>query len=602
MGGPSKLGAAFLAGLLAALLALAPAAGPRAAPRHGIAMHGAPALPEDARHFPHADPDAPKGGTLVEGRTGTFDSFNPFTLKGSPAKGLDLVFESLLERSPDEPFTLYAQIAESVETPPDRSWVEFTLDPRARFQDGTPVTVDDVVFSLEILRDKGRPNYRTYYANVARIERPGPRRVRFVFAPGTNQELPLILGLMPVLPKARYQGERFEAASLEPPLGSGPYRLDRVDPGRSVGYVRDPDYWGRDLPVNRGRYNFERVRYDYFRDRGIAFEAFKKGLIDIWFEPAPERWARNYDFPAVRQGRVRREEIEHGRAMGMYGFALNTRRARFADRRVRKALMLAFDFDWVNKVYFHGIYRRMTSFFENSELAAKGPATAAERELLARFPGSVDPEILDRGFVPPESDGDGTNRANLLAAAELLRQAGWRIEGLKLIDGVSGEPFVFEILLNRPEDERIALAYRRWLERLGIEASVRTVDTAQYIQRIETYDFDAIINRWGASLSPGNEQHFYWGSRGAELQGTRNYPGIKSAAVDALIEDITAARTREALTAAVRALDRVLLSGYYVVPLYYLPLDYVAYWARLARPERAPLYGVDLTTWWERRP
>lgn len=595
------MGRAILMCLLAAPLLLAPAAGPQAAPRHGIAMHGAPALPADAPHFPHVNPDAPKGGTLVEAHTGTFDSFNPFTLKGSPAKGLDLVFESLLERSPDEPFTLYAQIAESVETPPDRSWVEFTLDPRARFQDGTPVTVDDVVFSLETLRDKGRPNYRTYYANVARIERPGPRRVRFVFAPGTNRELPLILGLMPVLPKARYEGERFEEASLEPPLGSGPYRLGRVDPGRSVSYVRDPDHWGRDLPVNRGRFNFDQVRYDYFRDRSIAFEAFKKGLIDIWFEPAPERWARNYGFPAVRQGRVRREEIPHGRAIGMYGFALNARRAKFADVRVRKALMLAFDFDWVNKVYFHGVYRRMTSFFENSELAAKGPATAAERELLARFPGSVEPEVLEHGFVPPESDGDGNNRANLLAAAELLRQAGWRIEGLRLINAHTGKHFAFEILLNRPEDERIALAYRRWLERLGIEATVRTVDTAQYIQRIETYDFDVIINRFGASLSPGNEQHFYWGSRGVELPGTRNYPGIDSPAVDALIEDITAARTREELTAAVRALDRVLLSGYYVVPLYYLPLDYVASWARLARPERTPLYGVDLTTWWGKR-
>ena len=586
----SLLSLVFLAGVLFA--------GPAAADSHAIAMHGEPALAEGFAHFPHVNPDAPKGGELVLSRNGSFDSFNPFTLKGNPVAGLNLVFESLLARAPDEPFTLYGLLARRLAVAEDRSWIEFTLDERARFHDGAPVTADDVIFSYEWLREKGRPNHRTFYANVARAERLSERRVRFVFEPDAGREIPLIMGFMPVLPKAHYEDGRLERSGLDLPVGSGPYKIGRHDQGRFVTYVRDPDYWGRDLPVNRGRHNFDRIRYEYFRDRTAAFEAFKTGLVDVWLETDPVRWERSYDFPAIRKGEVRRAEISHGRAIGMYGFAFNTRRPIFADRRVRRALALAFDFESLDRVFFGGAYERTASFFENSELAGQGSAGPAERQLLAAFPGAVDPAILESGYRPPASDGRGLGRDTMLEATALLKEAGWAIRDLKLVDIGSGAPFAFEILVNSGAQQRLALAYGDWLQRLGIDVAVRRVEDAQYQQRLLDYDFDMILRQWGASLSPGNEQNFYWSSEAAEQPGTRNYPGIQEEAVDELIDAIVDAETREDLVAATRALDRVLLSGWYVVPLFYHPVDLVAYASKLRRPAVPSLQGIAFDSWW----
>ncbi len=589
--------------LLALALVKTPAS---AAPQGSIAMHGTASLPEGFDRFPDVSAAARIGGRLVEARIGRFDSFNPFTLKGEPVGRLrgtspiqrGLVFEPLMVRSPDEPFTLYGLLAKLVETPDDRSWVEFTLDERARFQDGRPVTVDDVVFSFESFRDKGRPNHRLFYGKVTRYEITGPNKIRFHFGDTDDRELPLIMALMPVLPKHHYENGLFERADLQAPLGSGPYRLGNFEASRFVTYERNADYWGWDLPVNRGRFNFDQIRLEYFLTRTSAFEAFKSGLVDIWRESDPARWAREYTFPAVRDGRVHLAEIPHGRALGMYGFAFNTRRPEFADRKVREALLLAFSFEWINRTFYEGAYRRTESYFANSDLAAQGPANDRERELLGSD-SQVSEAIMEEGFTWPQDNGSGTNRANLLKAKALLEAAGWTVVNNRLVNKETGAPFRFEILLKYPRHERLALTYKRWLERLGIQVSVQTVDSAQYTQRLRGYDFDMIIRQFGASLSPGNEQSFYWGSAAADQPGTRNYPGIKEPAVDRIIEAMVQAESRDDLAAASRALDRALLSGIYVVPLFHLPHDMIAYWGKLQRPAEASLYGSDTDTWWE---
>lgn len=568
-------------------------------------MHGSPTLSGDFGGFPDVSVEAKKGGTLVEAKTGSYDSFNPFALKGQTAARLrgtspiarGLVFESLMARSPDEPFTLYGLLAKSVETPQDRGWVEFTLDERARFQDGTPVTIDDVIFSFESLRDKGRPNHRLFYGKISHFETTAPDKIRFYFADSEDRELPLIMALMPVLPRHYYDQGRFQAANLRIPLGSGPYRLADFEPGRTVTYERNEDYWAADLPVNRGRFNFDRIRIDYYLTRTSAFEAFKSGLVDIWREKDPARWSRDYGFPAAEEGRVTLAEIPHGRALGMYGFAFNTRRSLFEDRRVREALLLAFSFEWVNQTFYEGAFERTSSFFDNSELAGKGPASPAERALLAPF-SHVSDTLLEVGFDLPKGDASGANRQNLLKAKGLLEEAGWMVEDYKLVNAESGEVFSFEILLLHARDERLALTYKRWLARLGIQVRINKVDSAQYIQRLRGFEFDMIIRQFGASLSPGNEQSFYWSSEAANQEGTRNYPGIKDPAVDAMIDAVLRAESREDLVAATRALDRALMAGVYVVPLFHLPHDLIAYWTKLERPERAALYGSDIDTWW----
>ena len=583
---------------LAVASAVIGAAPARAEPQHAIAMHGKPKHGAGFTHFDYADPEAPKGGRLVLGPVGSFDSLNPFVIKGVPAAGMNLVFERLLKRGRDEPFTLYGLIAESVEVPLDRSWVAFTLRPEARFHDGTPITADDVIFSWRTLAKQGRPNHRLFYRMVERAEKMGRRAVKFVFKRGDNWELPLILGLMPILPEAHFRTVEFERATLQPIMGSGPYRVEAVDQGRSITYRRVSAYWGRHLAVNRGQHNFDQVRYDYYRDDAVAMEAFKAGLVDVRPESDPGRWATGYTSPALDGGAMVLEKIPHGRPAGMYGFAFNTRRPLFRERRVRAALTHAFDFEWVNRTLFHGAYRRTASYFENSELAATTPPGAAERALLEPFRDGLPRAVFTQVYRPPAGAGDGENRKGLRTALRLLRQAGW-VHRDGLMFDPSGAAARFEILLIRPRNERLALTLSRKLERLGIEVGVRTVDSAQYQNRLNSYDFDMILYLWDESLSPGNEQAFYWGSRAAGEEGTRNYPGIKDAAVDAMIGHIVAARRRQALIDATRALDRVLQWGHYVLPLYHLPADRLAYWNKFGRPSASPLNGYQLDTWWE---
>jgi microcin C transport system substrate-binding protein len=581
---------------LATATVLLLAAMPAGADDHAIAMHGAPKYGPGFAHFDYVNPAAPKGGRLVLARTGSFDSLNPFLIKGVAAAGSDLVFERLLKRSRDEPFTLYGHIAESVSMPDDRSSVTFTLRPQARFHDGTPITVDDVIFSIETLRIKGRPNHRLYYALVARTEKLGPRTLRLIFGPGSNREMPLIMGLMPILSKRYYATVDFATTTLTPPLGSGPYTVAAVEPGRSITYQRVADYWGRDLPGNKGQYNFDRIRFDYYRDGVVALEAFKKGLVDLRPESDPGRWATGYDSPALTADKIILAEIDHGRPAGLYAFAFNTRQPIFADRRVRAALAYAFNFEWVNRTLFHDAYRRTVGYFDSSDLAAEGPPSEAEKALLAPFAATLPSEVMGPAYRPP-SAADGDARRRLRTAFRRLRAAGWTSKDSALVTA-DGSPARFEILLLDPRQERLALEFRRRLGRLGITVSVRTVDSAQYQERLNTYDFDMILYQWDASLSPGNEQAFYWGTQAAGEEGTRNYPGIREPAIDAMIVRISDARDRPDLIAAARVLDRLLQWGHYTVPLFYLPKDRIAYWDRFGRPTPPPLYGYDLDTWW----
>ena len=563
-------------------------------------MHGEPERQEGFTSFPYANPDAPKGGRATFAVQGSFDSLNPLIVKGEPADGVrEYVYESLLARAYDEPFTLYGLIAEAVEAPADRSFVEFTLNPAAKFSDGKPITVDDVIFSHAVLRDHGRPNHRSYYKKVAKVEQTGERKVRFTFDASGDREMPLILGLMPVLPKHLLTPETFEKTTLKAPVGSGPYTVSKIEPGKSISFKRDPNYWGRDLPVNRGLYNFDEIRYDYYRDAGSMFEAFKSGLVRLRNEDDPTRWTEGYNFPALRNGRVVKEELPVATPAGMSALVFNTRRPLFADQRVRQALIKLFDFEWVNRTLYHGQYARTESYFSRSDLSSHGrPADARERELLAPFSDAVKPAVMDGSFAFPVSDGSGENREGRREALALLEQAGWELKKGKLVNKETGEPFSFEILAATRAQERLLLTFARALKQVGIEARIRQVDSAQYQRRKQTYDFDMIQYFWPVSLSPGNEQSFRWGSEAAVTEGSYNYAGVKSAGVDAMIEAVLKAGDRESFVSAVRALDRVLLSGDYVIPLFHLPRQWVAHWSDLKRPDATPLYGYQIDTWW----
>ena len=569
------------------------------APMHAIAMHGSPKYPDGFARFDYVNPDAPKGGVLRMTPVGTFDTLNPYSLVGVAGAGISsFVFERLLARSRDEPFTLYGLLAERVEVPPDRSWITFHLDPRARFHTGEPVTVDDVIFSWKLLRDHGRANQRSFYARVERCEQVGPLAVRMTFAQPSDSEMPLIMGLMTVLPRSVYERVDFSKTGMMAPVGSGPYRFASVEPGRSVVLERDPDYWGRDLPVNRGRFNFDIIRYDYYRDEATAFEAFKAGESSVRVEGDAGRWADGYDFPAYRSGQVERAEIAHGRPSGMYAIAMNTRRSPLDQRPVREALIHALDFEWINRTLLHGAYTRTRSHFDNSELAATGPPGPRERALLGPFLDEIPPDDLANGYRPPRSDGNGGNRANLRQALMLLRGAGFGVEDGALRHAGDGRAVEFELLLANPRLERLAGVYADSLQRLGITLRIRTVDRAQYQRRLSEYDFDLVFNFWYNSLSPGNEQEHFWGSAAAGRPGSRNYPAVRSAGVDAMIRHLTEAREREEFVAAARALDRLLLAGRYVVPLYHQRVDRVAWQKGFRRPAVTPLYGVTLDTWW----
>ncbi len=577
-----------------------------AEPSHAIAMLGAPKYAADFTHFDYVNPDAPKGGSLRLHALGAFDSLNPYIVRGKPAAGLHhgagMYFETLAARARDEPFTLYGLLAETIETPDDRTWVEFALRPEARFSDGTPVTVDDVIFSWETLKEKGRPNARATWSRVSEAVQTGPRKVRFNFANADDRELPLLIaGFMPIMSKAWWQDRTFDDTTLDPPLASGPYVVDSVDPGRAITYRRNPDYWGRDLAVNTGRHNFDTIRYDYFRDASVALEAFKAGDYDLRTEGDATRWATQYEFPAVGDGRVTRDVLRTGTPSGLSALTFNLRKPKFQDIRVRDALTHAFDFEWLNRALLHSGYARTTSIFTGSDMAPAGPPEGLELALLEPWRGKVPDAVFGPPYAPPATDGSGRPRANLKHAATLLDEAGWQV-----VDGVrrnaAGEPFQIEITIRRPSNEKIALAYARNLERLGIEAKVRLVESAQFQGRIDTYDFDMVFGFWGVSLSPGNEQQNYWSSRTSDQPGGRNWAGVADPAIDAMITALGAAQTREELVAAARALDRILMWNRYVLPLYHDPGQRIARWTRIARPDVIPVYGLQIQTMWEDAP
>jgi microcin C transport system substrate-binding protein len=588
------------AAVCACLLAFAvsaPAAGDELPRRHGIAMYGDPKYGPEFKHFDYVNPNAPKGGTVKLANIGGFDSFNAFIIRGTPAPGIGGIYDTLTEASADEAFTRYGLLAESMEMPEDRSWITFHLRPEARWHDGRPVTADDVIFTFEVQLKQGTPQFRLYYASVDRVEKLDERSVKFVFKPGINRELPLIVSEMVVLPKHYWEGRDFSKPTLEPPLGSGPYRVKAFEAGRWVIYERVKDYWGAHVPVRVGQQNFGEIQYDSYRDRSVQLEAFKAGAFDFRVESSAKDWATQYDIPEVASGALVKELIPNDRTAGMQSYAYNLRRPIFQDKRVRQALAYAFDFERSNAIFFYGQYTRTRSFFDNSELAATGLPSPRELEILEPYRGKVPPEVFSREYNPPKVV-DGRIRPNLKKAVELLQEAGWEFRGTQLANSKTGEPFRFEILLYESTFERITLPFIKNLERLGIEARVRTVDVPQYIKRLETFDFDMVIGSWGQSLSPGNEQRSYWGSEAAEHPGSRNWVGIKDPVIDEVIEKLIASPDRESLVAHVRVLDRLLQWGHYVIPQWHMEGDRVAYWNKFGRPAVTPLQGVQFEAWW----
>lgn len=567
-------------------------------------MYGDPALPPDFVSLPYANPDAPKGGRIVFGNTGGFDSLNPFIQKGTaPWQQRFWSYESLMGRSWDEPFTLYGLLAESVETAPDRSWVEFTLREQARFSDGSPVTVEDVIWSYETLGTKGQLRYRTLWSQIDRIERTGPRSLRISFKTD-NRELALIAGLRPILKKAQWEGRDFTASGFDPiPIGTGAYVVSDFEPGRFVTFRRNPDYWGRDLPLRRGTRNFDEMRIEFFADGTALFEAFKAGALTVIREFNAEKWQTQYDFPAVQRGDVVLSEIPHKRPSGMTGLVMNTRRAPFDDWRVREALLLAFNFEYINDTVTGGVQPRIASYFSNSELGMRpGPASGLVRDLLTPFADSLPPGALD-GYALPRGDGTKRNRANLRRAMALLNQAGWTVQDGTLRNA-EGRPLAFSVLLRQSAGEMQAVVniYARALERLGIALTVEKVDDAQYAAREAEYDFDMTTFRRDLSLSPGNEQRLYWGRAGVTQPGSRNLMGMDSPAAEAMIDRMLNATGREDFVAAVRALDRVLMAGRYVIPIWQYDVGRIAHARQLRYPDKLPIYGDRLgflpDVWW----
>lgn len=565
---------------------------------HALAMHGTPKYGPGFRHFDYVNPDAPKGGVVrLFGGQQTFDSVNPFIIKGVAAAGGG-VFETLMVGSDDEAFTQYGLIAESIEVPKDRSWVIFNLRKQARFHDGSPITIDDVIFSLEILREKGQPFYRFYYQNVVKAEKLGPRRVKFTFAPGDNRELPLIMGQLVVLSKKYWADKDFDKTTLTPPLGSGPYRVKSVEAPRSITYERVKDYWGADLAVRRGENNYDEIVFTYFRDDTVALEAFKAGRYDIRSENNSKLWATQYSGGPFAKGVVKKAQIRHQRPTGMQGFVFNTRREIFADRRVREAIGYAFDFEWSNKTLFYGQYARTTSYYSNSELAATGMPEGEELAILEKYRGRIPDEVFAKAYEPPTTDGSGRIRKNLRAGFKLLKAAGWEVKDGKQVNLKTGKPLAFEFLLVSPAFERIVLPFVRNLKRLGIAVKVRTVDVAQYQNRVRDFDFDMIVGGWGQALSPGNEQRDFWGSEKADIKGSRNSAGIRDKVVDELVEHLIAAPDRKSLVARTRALDRVLLAGHYVIPNWHIRDHRLAWWDKFGRPKTIAKYGSGTEGWW----
>ncbi len=564
---------------------------------YGISLIGAPSLPPDFKFFPYVNPNAPKGGTVVLSAVGTFDSFNPFIVRGTPAADVLRVWDTLMKPDIDQAETEYGQLAQVIELPADRMGVAFELRPEAKFNDGTPVTAEDVAWTFQTLREHGRPFYRQYYADVASVMVEGPRRVVFRFKTSTNRELPMILGQMPVLPEHWWAGRDFEKPLTDPPLGSGDYQVGHFEFGRTLSMTRVPNVWSKDLPTMRGLDNFDTRRTEYFRDATVALEAFKAGQIDFREENNSKEWATAYDFPAVQKGLVKKQLLTHHMPTGMQGFGMNTRRALFKDVRVRHALAMVFDFEWANANLFYGSYTRTKSYFSNSDLASSGIPEGAELALLDKYRSQLPPDLFTQPFQLPVTDGSGNNRKELRAALALLEQAGWKVRDRKLVNA-DGQPFKFEILLDQPAFERVSLPYVRWLSRLGIEAHVRTVDPAQFQRLTDSYDFDMIVVAIGETESPGNEQTDYWTCGSASQQGGDNLMGVCNPVVDALVHQVVTAPDRDHLVVATHALDRVLLDGWYVVPHWHLQSVRVAYWNRFGRPDKPVRTGLAFDSWW----
>jgi microcin C transport system substrate-binding protein len=565
--------------------------------QHGFAMHGAPAHGPAFTHLKYANPSAPKGGTIHLHSIGSYDSFNSFIVKGSTAAGLGLLYNTLTTSSLDEAFTQYGELAEEVFMPEDRSWVAFKLRADARWHDGKPVTPDDVLWSFETLLGKGLPFFRYYYGNVAEAVKVGDDTVRFNFKPGENQELPLILGQLTILPKHYWADREFDKTTLEPPLGSGPYRIKDFEAGRSVTFERNADYWGKDIPVHKGFFNFDLIRYDYYRDTDIALEAFKAGEYDYRPESSSKSWATAYDVPALKDGTLIKKGFDHSRSAGMQGFAFNTRRPGLSDSRVRQALAYAFDFEWSNENLFYSQYTRTRSYFDNSELAATGLPGADELKLLTPLRGKIPDEVFTAAYEAPAGGGPRALRKNLREAGKILDAAGWPIRNGKR-QNTEGVELTFEVLLVSPSFERIVLPFTQNLKKLGIYATVRTVDTSQYLRRRDTYDFDVIIHTFAQSMSPGNEQRSFFGSESAANEGGRNVVGIRSPAIDQLIEHVIAAPDRQQLITATRALDRVLQWGHWMIPQWHIAYDRLAHWDKFGMPPIIPSRGVQFASWW----
>ncbi|MEZ5828013.1 MAG: extracellular solute-binding protein [Hyphomicrobiales bacterium] len=594
---------AVFGSLVAALAALTLLAAPAAAAErtHGLSAFGDLAYPADFQHFDYANPDAPKGGTFALmgfGGVTTFNSLNNYILKGDAAEGLDLLFDSLMVRAADEPDAMYGLVAESAEVADDGKSVTFYLRPEARFSDGSPLTADDVVFSFEVLKEKGHPIYHQTLRDVVKAEALDPHTVRYTFEGDLVRDLPLTVAGLPIFSKTYYSTKPFDQTTMEPPLGSGPYVIDNFAQGRTIVYRRNPDYWAKDLPVNRGRYNFDKIRYEYFRDRTAGMEAFKAGAYDFREEFTSKVWATEYDFPATRDGRVKKEVLPDETPSGTQGFFINTRRDKFKDQRVREALDLAFDFEWTNRNVFYGLYDRTQSYFENSPMKAEGAPSPQERALLEGLGAPVPEAALETAYLPPITDGSGQDRNLLIKAGKLLDEAGWTVKnGVRVND--KGEPLKIEFLMFEPTFERVIAPYVRNLKLLGIDARMRMVDPAQYQQRLKDFDFDITTQRYVMRNTPGVELRSYFGSAAADTSGSLNLAGISDPAVDALIERVVAAKTREDMTTAARALDRVLRAGHYWVPHWYKGTNTVAYWDKFSRPETKPKYdrGI-LDTWW----
>lgn len=594
--------------LLTALFGLALSEGVSAA-QHGIAMHGELKY-KAGESFDYVNPQAPIGGELRLGSIGTFDSYNPFVTKGTSPGGLNmmtstLVFEKLMFRSSDEAFSLYCHTAESVDVAPDRSSIQFNMNPKAKWADGKPITAEDVAYSHSILKEKGRPNLRLFYSKVKSVEIISPMQIKFTFdkLEGENRydpELPLLIGLMPVLPKHLWKDKDFEKLTMADMIGSGPYKIKEAKTGHSIVYERRPDYWGWDLPHMKGMYNFQTMRFDYYRNSSVSKEAFKAGEFDVQEESDPNSWHNDYNFKAVKDGKVSKVELAHQMPVGFKGFVFNTRREVFSNKDVRQALGSAFDFEWANKTMFNNGYSRTRSYFDNTELASCGQASDMEKKLLGTFAAGMPSEVLNEEYKPPVSGDAQALRDNLAKAGDLLEKAGWVVKNGVRVNKETGKVLSFEILLFQPSDEKISLAFQRNLQRLGVKVNVRVVDAAQFERRRMDYDYDMIINTWGNTLSPGREQTYYWSTKSADEPGSRNYAGVKDPAVDHLCDVLATAKDRQTLISAARALDRSLLWGYYVVPLFHNDKIHLAYWNKLGHPELKPNVGVALTTWWSK--